>query len=101
MTKMKPFKDLQKQSVKKVNLRIIILCRSQLLFMGDHDFKKSYIIFTLDFINFSPLVSNSFNIRNEILYKKHINIDHMLFINSYHLLPRKKHMTLKNLFYSI
>ena len=30
--------------------------------------KKSYIILILDFINFSPLVSNSFNIR-KILYQ--------------------------------
>ena len=58
--------------IKKVNLRIIILCRSLVLFMGDHYLKKSYIVLFLDFINVSPFVSNSFNIRKMICESRYV-----------------------------
>ena len=48
------------------------------------------LILILNFINFIPLVSNSFRTKkNEILHRKHISILSTNFLNSYHLLPRK------------
>ena len=66
-------------------------------FYGRSLLKKSYIILILHFINFSPLVSNSFNIRKMKCCMKNccINIIHIFFINSCHLLPRKNRWSKK------